>query len=121
MGNYYKRVVYVGVQVPTKEFQQATGVKGSSCGDGVCEWAEDNKIELSGHDQNTGAFGRIYTDDGFICIGQIVDASGEDEPEPRHVDLLGAYEKYRFIVSDKLRLLKVTVGEVKLYVTTLCY
>ena len=115
MGNCYKRVVYVGIQVDEKEFIKSVGFKNY---DGWSDYKEENKIWLSGHDDNVGQFGAIYTDDGFICVGKIIDT---EEHEARHVDLFKEFENSKFEVTDKLRQHKITIGEVRLYATTLCY
>lgn len=119
MGNYFKRVIYVGIQVKQEEFLKAMNFKDY---DAWFDYADENGLnDLNGHEQTLGKFGSIYTDDEFICVGEIIDAYGESEREEWHVDLLQKLEEVKFRVSERLRKLGIKVGEPKIYVTTLCY
>ncbi len=113
MSNNYKRIVYVGVQIDEKEFLKSIGLD-------YDEWLDytgSNKLDLNGHDENIGQFGLIYTDDNFICVGTVIDT----ESSVAHVDISAMFKAVKFEVTDKLRRHKITIGEVRLYATTLCY
>lgn len=118
MSNYYKPVVYVGIKVQRDMLFAEMGFKDYN---EFYEWQEEKKLDLNGHHCLVGEFGYIYTDDDFVCIGQIISASGDEEDYPKHEDLLAKFEETKAYVNERLRFLKVSKGEVRIYHTTLCY
>ena len=54
-------------------------------------------------------------------MGLIISASGEEEDFPSHLNLIQKFEDSKLFVSEKLRLLKITTGDIGLWHTTLCY
>ena len=118
MSNYYKPVIYLGIKVEKEEMLKQMNMKDY---DEFFEWKEHNKLDLNGHHSLINEFGVIYTDDDYICMGLIISASGEDEDNPNHVNLIQKFEDSKLFVSEKLRLLKITTGDIGLWHTTLCY
>ena len=118
MSNYYKTVVYVGIKVKQEEMLKQMNMKDY---DEFFEWKEKNKLHLNGHHSLINEFGVIYTDDDYICMGLIISASGFYEDYPINLNLIEKFEDSKLFVSEKLRLLKITTGDIELWHTTLCY
>lgn len=118
MGNYYKPVIYVGINISQNEFFKQMKFEDY---DEFFEWVETQKLNLNGHKSLINEFGFIHTDDEFICFGLVINASGEKEDYPNHLNLIEKYNDVKLFVSEKLRLLKINIGTIELWHTTLCY
>ena len=117
MGNRYKRLTFIGIKVKREELVKQMGLPPCNLGCEVYEFFDQQKKVLNGHEKNVGKFGFISTDDDVACIGVVVDTQDNNG----NIDLIYELESRRYSVSEALRRLNITIGEVKIHATTLCY
>jgi len=122
MGNLYKRVVYVGIQVEREEILKNLGLaRKNGIDDGFYDFTEKHKLWLNAHEGLLRKIGQINTDDSLICIGKVIDASGECEIPERHLDIMEKFEEAKYEVSEYLRKLGISIGDIGIHATTHCY